>query len=347
VCRLEKLPTGYARLVCRDKVQKSHQPVRLPLAPCLNPYMHAYMVFCRPAVARESEYVFTSGCGGVWSDASRDIKSYMRDTLGIDPDELEPTGRFVHCTRKIALAAYSTRVRFDMQLVRNFAKLMRHSVATSEQYYAQWSDTVLSQEGAAAWSRWMLGVETPDADVAPYTPSLVRRAPDFVDGWFRASFVFSTPHVAYDRADAYTQTDPVLGLGPAGPGSLHLTPPGAGQIHPMASIPTCDRCTSVYSLFGPYGLRRDTAHFGCYYVQCRSCDGTRPTAHARWYPLGTDPPVPSCSTRPRNASRIRQHVDVSVACKRAKLEPGVPDPTHPEPGRDGSTCSRRLTELHQ
>jgi hypothetical protein len=32
------------------------------------------------------------------------------------------------------------------------------------------------------------------------------------------------------------QTDPVLG--PAGP-------PQAGQIHPTASIPTCDRCTSV------------------------------------------------------------------------------------------------------
>jgi hypothetical protein len=316
VSRLEKLPAGYARVICRDKVQKSHQPVQIPLPPRLNPYMHAYLTLCWPVVAKGSPYVFTSGTGGVWGDASRDIKRYMADTLGIDPDELEPTGRFVHCTRKIALAAYSTRVRFDMGLVRSFAKLMRHSVATSEQYYSQWSDTALAQEGVSAWREWMLGV-TPDveAEVSPYTPSTLRQPPDHLSAWFRADYVFATTERPYDRRDACTQTDPVPGLGPPAHGSLHLSV-REGEIHPLSAIPVCSVCSTPNTTFGPYGLQRDREHFARFYVQCRTCDGSRPSARARWYPLGVDPPVPSVSTKPRNHACVERQRTAPLAKRR-------------------------------
>ena len=317
VCRLEKLPGGYARLVCRDKVQKSHQPVRIPLPRVLNPYLHAYLTLCRDAIVPHgSPYVFTNGAGGVWTDASKDVKTYIRQHLGIDTEEIEPSGRFVHCTRKMALASFSTKVRFDMGAVRNFAKLMRHSVATSEQYYCQWSETSLAQEGVRQWSSAMLGTPVVQEDIDPYTPGSLRVPPDFIDGWFRDTFVFVRPCSDYNRADATTQTDPVVGMG-----SIDRAAPDSTDLHPEASIPICPDCSRVCSIMGPYGLRRDTARFARYFVQCGSCDGMRPTQRTRWYPLGTTPPLPTSSSRPRNSEQIDSYI-VDYLQKRRRVDSG-------------------------
>jgi hypothetical protein len=285
--KLEKLPSGYTRIIVRDKVQQSHQPVQLNVPDVLNPYLHFYLVFCRPALTTSSNYVFPSGSGGKWVHASKQLKEYLDIELGINPNELEPSGRFIHCTRKIALAAFGTRVQFNVDKLRGFAKLMRHSLATSEKYYCHWSDTTLSQNAVKEWSYCMLGQEDRLPDT-PYVPGNIRTPPDILSKWYRETYSFYDKNVQFTLRDSSTQTD----------FSDDDQPFVDNLQHTKSTMPACSLCSRKFSVFGPLGLRRDK-NYGRYFAQCLQCDGKRPGTRTVWYTEGVDVPERSLSNQPR------------------------------------------------
>jgi hypothetical protein len=145
VCKLIRVPsTGqYCRVFYMDKVGKTtHKPIKVPLGPLLSAYFWFYLSFCRTPLSLRAgpfrSHVFHSAKGSRWSKASRDLKAYLEDKLSINVTALDPAGRFIHGTRHIGIATYSRRVGFDLEKIRKFATLCRHSLATVDAWYSIW-----------------------------------------------------------------------------------------------------------------------------------------------------------------------------------------------------------------
>jgi hypothetical protein len=307
VCKLDKLPTGYTRIVIRDKVQQSHQPVHINVPDVLNPYIHFYLIHCRTA-NENSNFVFLNKTGGPWTKASKQLKRFMETDLGVNANDIEPSGRFIHCTRKIALAAFGTVVDFDVEKMKGFARLMRHSLATSEAYYGHWVDTKLSQSAVKNWNSSMLGQVDSDP-VCVYKPGNIRTPPNSVSAWFRASFSFHKTDTSYTLCDAATQTN------------WDETMQQNQHQNSKSTLPLCTTCFEKFSVFGPYGLARDTEHFGRYFAQCKKChDHGRPTkCHTVWFELGATPVEKSVSNKNRNQQTIDEHIQRHKKKHKSKL----------------------------
>lgn len=315
--KLDKLPSGYVRIICRDKVQQAHQPVHLNVPQTLNAYLHFYLTNCLPALTtRPFLHVFPNANGQKWTKASKQLKLYMRDVLGVDPDTIEPTGRFIHCSRKIALAAFATSVGFNVDKMRGFAKLMRHSLATSEQFYCHWADTYLAQQAVINWHGCMYNYSDGDRSnphsapgdlpgaLPAFRPSGLRSPPDTLQKWFLSSFVFCEQDFVYQRQDVACQTDDselstVQTVDLQSNFSHSEKRVHANTLDSQSTLPKCRGCGNTFSVLGPYGLQKDALRFGCYFSQCVNCTGKRPNKHTFWFKPGHVPSEKSVSSKPR------------------------------------------------
>lgn len=301
VAKLVYKPTigQYTRIIFQDKNGNTRQPTEVPLGRTITYYLGFYRIHCRPV--QSAETVFQNRQGGKWTRASRDVKEYLRAKLSIEPDTIEPSGRFVHGTRHIGLATYALAVDFDSERMRNMAFLMRHTVAVSEKYYSIWLERSRNAKATQEFSEAMQLNQTqhePDSD-AKYVPTTLCEAPKLLkysigrdilsehDGRISVESPFET-------RDASTQTGHMESAD-----TLIIT----NSISDSTTLPVCKTCMSTYSVLGPLGQTRHRM-FGRYFAQCTGCHGRRPHRHTVWYDEGYKPAIKSISQKPRNASAI-------------------------------------------
>lgn len=299
VCKLSHRQNGYVRIIYRDKSGNTRQPVEVPVGSTISCYLTFYRQCCRPNPTRS--HTFQSKGGGYWIHASRDVKDYVRDHLGIDPAKIEPNGRFVHGSRHIGLATYALAVQFNSERLREFAHLIRHSVAVSEKYYSVWLERNRNERATKHFVASM-GVEkgTEFVEASTYRPLTLRLPDVLVRTCMMRSFqeelgkttLVESP---FGLRDASTQT-----------GVEHhcenLQPP----LSDSCTLPLCTLCQRPFLVFGPLGQTRHSK-FGHYFAQCLNCDGRRPCGNTVWYSKGYVPDTPSMSQKPRNRDKIKAH----------------------------------------
>jgi hypothetical protein len=308
VCKLSRRKNEYVRIVHRDKTGNNHQPLEVPIGITISTYLTFYRTYCRPDTSRGN--TFQTSNGGYWVHASRDVKQYVKDHLNIDPNEIEPSGRFVHGSRHIGLATYALAVNFNSERLREFAHLIRHSVAVSEKYYSVWLERNRN-ERASKHYRETMGLkneneEKQDEQKVIYHP-LVLRPPSslirssmlrkFNEELGKTMFIESP----YQLCDASTQTGPE-----------NMKEIVSVNISDSCTLPMCKQCHEPFVVLGPLGQTRHK-HFGQYFAHCKKCDGRRPnTSTTIWYPLGYIPSCPSISQAPRNMKHIQTYVSETI-----------------------------------
>ena len=315
VSKLEKCFDGYYRIINRDKVHKSHNPIRIRIPSCLQPYLHFFIRYCRSHLTDNLDYVFPSNTGILWKSASKDIKTFMNEEMSLDPYEIESSGRLVHCTRKIALASFAVKVGYDIDKIRSFCKLIRHSLSTSEQYYSHWMDTKLSQNASDEWKLQMLNEPDEPDTYDVYIPKTIRYPCDNIIKWFFKDY--KTPnneYMKFTKVDASTQTcgnEYVLNISTETETETE-TETKTKITNISSSLSICTHCNTRYSVFGPYGLKKNKEMFGKYFTQCIQCNGKRPCKNTIWYDLGVQPPVKSVSSKPRNIVDILSYIKENI-----------------------------------
>mgnify|MGYP006126748417 FL=1 len=310
VAKLTVRDGQYCRLINQDKTAGSHQPLLLPMGPLLSAYMYVYLTYCRGKTA-EDGFVFRSQRGNRWSRPSRDLKSYLDTVLGIPVQEVDPTGRFIHGSRSIAMATFAIRVGFDQQKMHGFARLMRHSSTTNERFYSMWQHRALSNHAIDVFADAMaLGFNSVTAVPTNYTPVCLRFPPGAIISQFRRGVAVKGVTPCYGTRSIGTQT---------GSAEVVTSDIGSGRMQEVdvaATVPACRKCANFsLLLFGPFGSARRKRYFGRYYLACPTCnrstenDGGRHVLHeCLWYPLGYLPTCPSNSSRPRNMAAIQNHI---------------------------------------
>jgi hypothetical protein len=304
VCKLTYRDGNYVRVVYRDKTGDTHAPSFVPIGRTISAYLTFYRRYCRPRPM--APHTFQTAHGSMWKRASQDVKEYTRTFLGIDPDKIEPTGRFVHGSRHIGLATYALAVNFDSERLRELAHLMRHSVAISEKYYSVWLDRNRNERASQNFSATM-GLATtetgdiPVVDTPAYQPLTLRPPSRLIQHAMAQAFDTEIsqhlhPPSVFALRDASTQTGHV---------DCTSTPP----LTDSCTLPVCTECKAMYVVLGPLGQSRHPM-FGRYFAQCLTCDGRRPNKiSTMWYDLGYTPQTPSRSHRPRNQTRITNHLN--------------------------------------
>ena len=324
ISKLEVLPDGFARVVSQDKVKSSHQPIMLKTPKLLNPYLY---IFLERFSDKKSPFVFSSSKTGKWSKASRDVKAFMKESLNIDPDLIEPNGRFVHGSRKVGLASFAMKVDFCTHSLRDFCVLMRHSLDVSERYYQTWSKMESATRAANKFAQAMRGEDSEEV-AAVYTPGNIHAAPVAVRNFYDDRQTFSTfkfelqdkgTSTAMDKISANDKViTPTLSpletnLVPEAPTPLDIlevTEEKLRIIKQDSAIPNCDKCRAPLSVYGPYGLRRDTLRLGRYYLMCnKNCRDKRPNKNTYFYELGVVPNLPSQSQKSiRNKDEVNKFI---------------------------------------
>lgn len=300
VSKLAYRHESYVRIVYRDKSAHAHAPAEVPMGRTISAYLTFYRRYCR--AAPQAAHTFQTKHGHVWKRASHDVKEYTRTALGIDPDEIEPSGRFVHGSRHMGLATYALAVNFDSERLRELAHLMRHSVAVSEKYYSVWTDRKRNERASAHFAATM-GIEASEAP-AVYKPLVLRTPPPTIlQPMLQALWQEMHPHLnpqsTFGMRDASTQTGDVAA-------------PMASWVTDSCTLPQCSTCRTTFVVLGPLGQRRHPK-FGHYFAQCLQCDGRRPNSkNTVWYDLGYMPRQLSQSHRPRNQKAINDHIQRHV-----------------------------------
>ena len=306
VCKLTYRGDSYIRIVYRDKTGDTHPPSSVPVGRTISTYLTFYRRYCR--VRPMAPYTFQTVQGSVWKRASQDVKEYTRTFLGIDPDKIEPTGRFVHGSRHIGLATYALAVNFDSERLRELAHLMRHSVAISEKYYSVWLDRNRNERASQNFSTTM-GISEKEVETTPspsYRPLSLRPPSSLIQHTMEHALLTEVSHHIHPTStftlrDASTQTGNVTTV-------TTMVP-----LTDSCTLPICTQCKSSYSVFGPLGQSRHPM-FGRYFTQCLTCDGRRPNKISTvWYDLGYTPAIPSQSHQPRNRASIVQRLQSAVA----------------------------------
>jgi hypothetical protein len=74
----------FTRIFLFDKVGKTgaHRPIRCPIPSLVTPYLFFYIQYCRPNTTSDRTETFINPNGGVWINASTDLKHYIKHTLG-------------------------------------------------------------------------------------------------------------------------------------------------------------------------------------------------------------------------------------------------------------------------
>lgn len=298
----------YHRLINMDKTgSTTHQPISIPLDKTLSMYLYYYVTYFRPG---DSDYVFVTKNGTKWTKPSRDLKVYLNDVLNIPVADIDPTGRFIHASRAIMMAAFSIRVDFNISRMHEFARLMRHSSTTSEHYYSIWQQKYASENAINTFSR-VFGVDIvtshDESSVKKKSPvglrmpsSIIRHHYDSQtnkDGHFYryATYSVGTQTNFYENDDNSNSPN--------------------REIDIAATIPPCPSCNEQsLDVYGPFGSKRRKWYYGRYYLACAAChrdssDKTRfRLTSCLWYPLGYKPLQKSNSSKPRNMEDICKYI---------------------------------------
>jgi hypothetical protein len=270
----------YYRIIDADKVGKWTQPVKIRTGTKVSAYLWFYLQCVRPHRAGGKHRVFPNQAGGRWSTATADVKKFLAEKLAIQPNKIDPSGRFIHGSRHIGLATFAARVNFDQQKLRNFAILMRHSLNTSEKVYNIWTHWWHTENAVVDFRQFIHGeqhrVNTPKCQ------NLVSLGPT-------PEAIFRLSAIEPPTKSVGTQTD-FKSRVPIQPGGV------------------VGHCGHQLTLFGPLGQSRHR-RFACYWYQCSTCHPkqNRPVPTAHWKALGWKPPagVVSASSKPRNWANIQ------------------------------------------
>ena len=333
ICKLvyDPFTCTYSRIVNRDKTQTTHQPLSIPVGFHIDPYMAFYMRECRPLLNPRVPYVFVSKRGKTWTRASRNLKNYLV-RLGIQPDQIEESGRFLHGARKIALASFAIRVNFDIMKLRGLAKLMRHSIEVSERYYSTWMNMYLSQQATHVWAEEMNG-QVLTQDRPRYAPGRLNDPPPALISYLRPHVLelhtireLPVPPVQETHSPPVppaqeTHGPPVPPVQethspPVPPVPIHQSVVGGtrtfAEAVPEKKVPNCATHNTCLSVHGPVGAKRAKT-YGRYFLQCAVCfPDHRPRPNSLYYPIGYTPPVESKNAKPRNMALIASYVDDSM-----------------------------------
>ena len=300
VCKLSRRNNEYIRIIHRDKTGDTHQPLEVPIGGTISVYLTFYRIFCRPDPSRNN--TFQTAGGGYWVHASRDVKQYVKEHLLIDPNEIEPNGRFVHGSRHIGLATYALAVQFNSERLREFAHLIRHSVAVSEKYYSVWLERNRNERASKHFCDTM-GLESIETPIVTYQPLTLRPPHTLIKSKMVRKFQEELGKTMftdspYQLCDASTQT---------GPDDIPNTP--VRHMSDSCTLPLCKVCHESFLVMGPLGQSRHK-HFGRYFAQCVKCHGRRPDpSSVVWYPLGYIPSCSSVSQKPRNIKKIESFIN--------------------------------------
>ena len=281
----------FARNVLHDKTGRTTQAVTIPMCEHLSGYLLFYAVHCRPDPG--SPWVFQARRGGPWTSASADLKLFLAG-LDVDCGQICSNGRFVHGSRHLSLAVFSILSNYDLTSIRNYAILMRHSLATVEHVYSPWLK--LQQSKLAAEDVFRLrGLEAPgtrrrvfQAENLPTPSNAIRLG---FRKMFEAAFgsTYQPEQGPFGFTSAGTQTedvhDPVLSTTPVPPA-------------------TCGPCGGTRTvLHGPVANTKKRKRFGCYYRKCPDC------RQEYFYDLAYSPGEgeASVSYTPRNLAAVLAH----------------------------------------
>ena len=216
--------------------------------------------------------------GSAWKQASRDIKNYLQDTLDIQADALDPSGRFVHGSRSIMLANYALRINFDPLRLQQFATLMRHSLGTMNAFYLLWTDWTTAKIAMADFNK-AFGLPEP----TPITR-------DFSQ--FDVTFSYPKDVVETELEEAQKAIPEEV---------------SAEEVTKKSNKKRCEKCHGELRIYGPYGKKANPKQYGCYWYQCISCIPIQKT----WIPLGFMTEY-SCSRKSKNHDEIIKFIKASL-----------------------------------
>ena len=284
VAKLVKGTHGFSRVIAFDKVGSTHQPISLPLGSTLSAYLRFYIEYCREG---DSDYVFVTKRGKYWNLASRDIKAYLED-IGFPVSKIDPTGRFVHASRNISIAAFAYQCGFDVVKTRGFALLCRHSSAIAEKYYSIY-EGVARANLAVDHFRSVMGITDFPATAQAIRPPLVQLSPPpaILRAWAVRPDAAEPFHYAVRSIG--TQTE-------GGERGGDVASPG-GTTDPLkiielgSMLPLCTTHEQSYVMGGPSQNKKYPNRLGRYYAFCKQCRPTnRPDiAHTVWFRGGVNP----------------------------------------------------------
>lgn len=314
VAKLVRCGNQYTRLIHQDKVQVSHVPLAIPLGFTISCYLELYIQFCRPNT--DLPYLFLSKHGKKWTNASKDLKAFMKDALGIPVERLDPTGRFVHGSRHIVLAAYALQCQFDHQKLANFATLLRHSLDTSLKFYNVFSQLWRSKLAVKDFSE-SLGLNIDTSTNAANV--FVHAKPGLPHALLR-----TTVHQLWQDKDinqveftvrsigTQTETSSLCDASEIGHVSSANQISQTKQANPQNKYPKCQECKAVLRVHGPIGNKR-SPYFGRYFLQCLQCHPQKRFAQksAFVFDLGFKPANESVSNKPRNMADILAFIEKS------------------------------------
>ncbi len=222
--------------------------------------------------------------GSAWKQASRDIKNYLQDTLDIQADALDPSGRFVHGSRSIMLANYALRINFDPLRLQQFATLMRHSLGTMNAFYLLWTDWTTAKIAMADFNK---AFGLPDS--APITRD------------------FSQFDVVFTYPKDVVETEIEEEKEPKAPTTTEKEEKEEiDHVTKKSNKKRCEKCNGELRIYGPYG-KKSQPRYGCYWYQCISCIPIQKT----WIPLGFMTEY-SCSRKSKNHDEIIKFIKASL-----------------------------------
>mmetsp|Transcript_4162 Transcript_4162/g.6490 ORF Transcript_4162/g.6490 Transcript_4162/m.6490 type:complete len:906 (+) Transcript_4162:167-2884(+) len=147
VSKLVPVPEGFRLVIMHDKVggKKEHTSISVPFS--LAQYLCFLIRYGR--ANPESSFVFQAERGGFWKNASRDLRTYVEDELGIDTQNTLRGDMFIHGLRKMSLACCSVMWDYDTQALRDLSVLMRHDFGTMLGFYCPWVTDEIAKKANA------------------------------------------------------------------------------------------------------------------------------------------------------------------------------------------------------
>ena len=317
ISKLVQHGTRFSRLINKDKVGGFSQVQGLPLDGIISAYMAFFVLHCRHKTA-DNDLVFQTRSGGMWSRASRDIKSYMKGTIGIDPNDIDSSGRFVHRTRMIGLAVFAASTDFDEVALNEYAILLRHKLDTVKRYYLPFLAQHQAKRAISRISQMRgatMTLDLPQDDVmlrgrrlqllpllSP-SDSVTSCVQQEMTGLEQGKNIIPV----FERKTIGTQT-----ICPDASGLNEVALADDHEHVPGSTPPICRKCDIQMNVYGPHGQSRDKC-FARFYFACSKCDkpgvnkAMRATPDSIYFALGSVPTT-SMSSRPRNLQAIIEYI---------------------------------------
>jgi hypothetical protein len=149
VSKLVPLGSIYHILISADKVRtdKSHRITHMPVDPIVSTYLFFYIHYVRPTAHHERHQwnVILGEEGGKPTDRFGQLgRQWIEQTLHVpaeilERDERDTKSTFFHSLRRVGIAYFGIKNRFDNVRMRGYATAMRHSLLTAEKYYTPYT----------------------------------------------------------------------------------------------------------------------------------------------------------------------------------------------------------------